>query len=116
MLTICINTKISIQLEVEMNESQISLISEFVTYMNRFDSNYCNWYVGIASDARDRLFNGHQVREQGIWIFNNAGSEASAREIEKYFINTLKTQGGSGGGDNNTTMVYAYLISNTTIQ
>jgi hypothetical protein len=49
-----------------------------------------------------------------ICIFEVAESNKKAREIEGFFINTLKTDGGSGGGDLNAIMVYAYKKTPTT--
>jgi hypothetical protein len=55
------------------------------------------------------LFNGHGVHEKGDWwILRQAQSSASARNIEAYFVNTLGTDGGPGGGDKNAAYVYAY--------
>jgi len=56
--------------------------------------------VSISSDAKYRLINGHNVRGKGHWwIFRTASSSKVAREIEDYFVNTLGTDGGPGGGD-----------------
>lgn len=45
--------------------------------------NYSDWYVGISKDARDRLFNDHQLDEKkDNWIYLTASSAAVAREIE----------------------------------
>ncbi len=67
------------------------------------------WYVGISKDGRERLFNGHGVREEGDWwIYRTATSAQVAREIEDYFVTTLGTDGGTGGGDTAADMVYAY--------
>ncbi len=70
---------------------------------------YKSWYVGISNDARDRLFNQHKVRENGDWwIYKKASSSQVARSIENYFVNVCGTDGGTGGGDENADMVYAY--------
>lgn len=70
---------------------------------------YSDWYVGIATAPRERLFNDHNVDEQnGRWIYRACESSAAAREIEDYFVNTLGTDGGLGGGDELTKSVYAY--------
>lgn len=70
---------------------------------------YASWYVGIAQKPRERLFQDHNVNsETDLWIFKDAFTSDAARRIEKYFIDQLGTDGGSGGGDGNTTYVYAY--------
>ncbi len=84
------------------------IIQSFKDYMAKNGEEYSDWYVGIASDPKKRLFNDHNVRENpGIWIYDDAETQKIAREIEEYFIN-LGTDGGSGGGDSSTTYVYAY--------
>lgn len=80
-------------------------------YIRNQDSDYSHWYVGIASDPKDRLFNGHKVNEQkGQWVFSESTSEDAARTVERYFINVKGTQGDSGGGDASTRFIYAYRI------
>ncbi len=65
--------------------------------------------MGISKDAKDRLFNGHNIRKKkDAWIFRTARSSQVTRDIEEYFVNTLGTDGGTGGGDNTSDMVYAY--------
>lgn len=70
---------------------------------------HSSWYVGIATDPRDRLFSQHGVDEKnGNWVYRTLSTSAEAREIEDYFVNTLGTDGGPGGGDHDTKSVYAY--------
>jgi len=70
---------------------------------------YSRWYVGIAKNARERLFQDHGVKEkEDSWIIREAISDDIARKIEDYFVNTLKTSGNPGGGDEKTVFVYAY--------
>lgn len=78
-------------------------------HMAKCGGTYREWYVGIAADPRDRLFNGHGVREKGdAWILRRAESAEVARRVERYFVKTLGTDGGPGGGDASTKAVYAY--------
>jgi hypothetical protein len=85
------------------------IIIEIKFHMDRHGGNYSDWYVGIASNPRDRLFNAHNVDEKnGTWIYREAENSSSARDIEDYFVNTLKTDGGTGGGDYSSRYVYAY--------
>jgi hypothetical protein len=77
---------------------------------------YSEWYVGVAADPRDRLFNGHAVNEQtDKWIYDWCSTSAEAREIEQYFIGQ-GTQGGPGGGDTTTRSVYAYKVASHTTE
>ena len=85
------------------------IISDLDAHIKDSGGGYPAWYVGIASDARDRLFSDHKVKEEGdSWIFRQASFSAVAREIQDYFVNTLGTGGGAGRGVVFTDMVYAY--------
>jgi hypothetical protein len=85
------------------------IINSFVNYMKQNGGVSKSWYVGIAADARDRLFNGHGVHQNGdAWIYQSANSAKDARDLEYYFLNTYKTDGGTGGGDWMSKMIYAY--------
>jgi len=90
-------------------EEKQEIIDEIRTHIQRCGGNYSAWYVGISKDAKDRLFNEHNIREKkDAWIFRIASSSQVARDIEEYFVNALGTDGGGGGGDISSDMVYAY--------
>lgn len=92
-----------------MAKSKQEIISDIKEYMQKCGGGYSAWYVGISKDARDRLFNGHSVREkEDFWIYRTATSSQATREIEDYFVNTLGTDGGAGGGDEMADVIYAY--------
>jgi hypothetical protein len=94
---------------IGMAESKQEIINAFEEYIQKGGGGYKSWYVGISSNARDRLFNQHKVREEGDWwIYKTATSSQVAREIESYFVGIRGTDGGLGGGDENADMVYAY--------
>lgn len=77
--------------------------------MDRPRGDYSDWYVGIASDPKERLFEDHNVdKETNGWIYRKAESSDIAREIEEYLIDVLGTDGDTGGGDETTDWVYAY--------
>ncbi len=85
------------------------IINDLDAYIKDGGGGYPAWYVGIASDAPDRLFSDHKVKEKGdSWIFRRASFSAVAREIKDYFVNTLGTDGGTGRGVVLIDMVYAY--------
>ncbi len=93
-----------------MPKTKSEIISEIKSHIDGSEAPYHRWYVGISKDARDRLFNGHGVNEKGdYWIYRQAISSQSARDVEVYFVAVLKTDGGPGGGDDTADMVYAYL-------
>ena len=89
---------------------------EITDYIVSWGGNYSEWYVGIASNPRDRLFSDHNVNENNdAWIYRDVGSSNAARQVETYFLD-LGCQGGSGGGDYSTRYVYAYKIDSHTVE
>jgi len=98
-----------------MIKDEPTIRSDIESYIDRKGETYSSWYVGIAEDARDRLFKDHNVDEKnGSWIYRNAASRTIAERIEKYFVNQLGTKGNPGGSNDATTSVYAYKISYNT--
>lgn len=92
-----------------MPKSKEEIIVDIKAHIKKSGCSYSSWYVGISKDARDRLLSGHKVKEKNAWrIHMQASSTQIAREIEDYFVNTLGTDGGPGGGDEDADMVYAY--------
>lgn len=84
------------------------IIQEIDNYISKRGGGYSDWYVGIASDPHDRVFNDHNVdKNNDAWIIRDCGSEVAARKVEKYFLDR-GCDGGTGGGDNSTTYAYAY--------
>ncbi len=92
-----------------MAKTKQEIISLIDAHIQKGGGGYGAWYVGIASDARDRLFSDHRVKEHSDgWIHEPCSSSTVAREIEDYFVNKQGTDGGTGGGDASTDVVYAY--------
>jgi len=86
--------------------------NNILTYINNNGGIYTDWYVGIAQDPKRRLFVDHGVLEAGdAWIYDWCLNSDAARNIESYFVTIFKTSGDVGGGDENTTAVYAYKKS-----
>lgn len=79
--------------------------------------NKSNWYVGIATNPRSRLFRDHYVDERnGQWIYNtNPMSETDARDTEAYLLKIYPFKGDVGGGEH-PQYVYAYKITSSTRQ
>jgi hypothetical protein len=94
-------------------EEQIK--TDIKAYMVKHGGSHGDWYVGVSKDPRGRVFNEHGVLEKGNWwIYRQAYSSSTARNIEDYFVNTLGTDGGVGGGDKDADYVYAYKKSANT--
>lgn len=95
-----------------MNYQQI--ISDIDSYIQENGGSYGLWYIGIATKPKTRLFNDHNVLENGgAWIHIPADTEQTARNAEQYFLDK-GCDGGSGGGDSSTSHVYAYLKTSYT--
>ncbi|MGD0337941.1 MAG: hypothetical protein ABSB78_04065 [Bacteroidota bacterium] len=84
------------------------IYNDILARANRDGSGFGNWYVGTTSDPNRRLFEEHNVQEKdGWWIYREALSYPSARNVEQALLNA-GFDGGIGGGDINTKYVYAY--------
>ncbi len=93
------------------------IINNIYKYIQNSKTYIYEWYVGITDDPTKRLFTDHQVnKESDYWIYRKCSSTYEARSIEEYFINTLKTDGGSGGGNENSVFVYAYHKESYTVE
>jgi hypothetical protein len=91
-----------------LNAEEIKIIKEIEDYVSKCGRNFSSWYVGIAENPEDRLFNEHNVSEKnGNWIYQPTSSSATARNIEQHFLG-LGMDGGSGGGDYLSKAVYCY--------
>ena len=83
-----------------------------VAYIDKTGGAYSNWYAGIATDVKQRLFTEHNVSQSGRWAYITADTVDAARSVEKSLLQ-LGCDGGTGGGDSPKT-VYVYLKSNET--
>ena len=71
-------------------------------------------YIGITEDAKQRIYDNHNVTPiYGLHTRFEARTEKDARDAENVLISQYKFWGGTGGGDNPTT-VYAYVITEST--
>jgi len=99
-----------------MAKGKAEIIAAIDTHMQKFQYRNSDWYVGIATDPRDRLFNDHNVDEQnGIWIYDLATSAAVARTVEQAYLDTGH-DGGAGGGDERSVYVYAFVKLQGTVR
>lgn len=87
---------------------------DFVAHIAKEGSQYKYWYVGITNDVERRLFIEHNIdKNNGWWIYRTANNSNIARNVEQYFINA-GCDGGSGGGDTTSKLVYAYKKTSNT--
>ena len=94
----------------------LHIIQQVDEYIRQCGGSHTQWYAGIASRPRDRLFVDHGVREKDdAWIFRDCASDAAARQVEDHFL-TRGCQGGPGGGDYSTKYFYAYKIRPHTLE
>lgn len=91
-----------------MAKSRRQIYDEIVAFMDKQNRAYSDWYCGIASDPRDRLFREHNVPEENGWIYRQCNNNADARAVEDDLLK-LGCDGGVGGGDETTIYVYAYI-------
>ena len=94
----------SLKLKNKMTKKEI--VIEFEKYIGI--DNYSGWYVGITNDIDRRLFGEHEViKKQDRWIWCPADSKDVAQEVEACFLDA-GMDGDTGGGNDDTTFVYAY--------
>lgn len=99
-----------------MNLTQDQALAKILEYINNGRGQARDWYVGIASDPRKRLFNDHNVRENGdYWIYRGCLDSNTARLVEQQLC-SVGFDGGAGGGDAKCVYVYAYKKTNNTVQ
>lgn len=85
----------------------INSIQKFISSNGQY---YDQFYIGIATNPRSRLIDGHGITKETPCIYSTDPLPAeTVRAIEKYFI-AKGTKGGDGGGDCNTRYIYCYKI------
>lgn len=95
-------------------EEIIAKITEYFSF-NAF-SDYSDYYVGITNDVNRRLFSEHNVSEKkDYWVWCQAENKEIAKEVEEYFLD-LGMEGDTGGGTDETVVVYCYKITNTSVE
>lgn len=100
-----------------MKETKEQIIAEIKAHLKKsVKENYNDFYVGITNDINRRLFTEHNVnKEEGAswWIYFTAKDKATAQAVEEYFLN-LGMKGDTGGGTDDSTIVYCYEITDET--
>ena len=99
-----------------MVKTNAEIISEINAQMKRSGIPNAHWYVGITASIEDRLHGDHGVPKENHWfIWRAAQSADDARAIEKAYLDA-GCKGGPGGGDEDSIFIYAYVITESTIE
>ena len=88
-----------------MNKDLIKI--NFHAFINNHGGMPDMFYVGIASNPDDRI--SEHKADHNLSLYSDAENAIIAREIEKYFIDKVGTDGAPGGGDDSTRFVYIYM-------
>lgn len=91
------------------------IIEAIDAYRRKHNRNHASkLYVGITNDVDRRLFGFHRVsKENHWWIYCPADDVNVARQVEKHYLDK-GMQGGDGGGNNESNIVYCYEVSEET--
>jgi hypothetical protein len=93
------------------------IIQEIEQYITNFGGHYPDWYVGISSNPKNRLFQDHHVHvEDDLWIHKLANSLDDVKKIKDHFHNIRHADGPREGGNNTTLYIYAYKKTKNTRQ
>ena len=90
---------------------------EIMAHIREFGANFSDWYVGIADNPKETLFEKHKIDpEQDIWMYKQALSFAACKTVQRYFLDTLKTDGEPAcEATESTDCVYLYKKSPRTV-
>jgi hypothetical protein len=91
---------------------------EFLAYIKEFDPTFSNWYVGIADQPKQALFERHGVRDdEDPWLYKQLLTNRAARTVQDYFLDHLRTAGArTSEHSENFDCVYLYKIAAHTRQ
>jgi len=93
-----------------MPQKSSVIVKEITAHIEKQGGPYSAWYVGIAADVKKRLHEEHNVPRENYWfIYREAFNADAARDAEATLLE-YGCKGGTGGGDEDTRFVYAYLI------
>jgi len=91
-------------------------IKDITEFMIARGGYYYQWCAGITSDPKKRLFVDHKLDgDRDVWIYRDCGSETTAREVERHFLES-GCQESTWIGEPSSTYVYLYKISAHTVE
>ena len=98
-----------------MAKSEQIILQEILAHINKEGGPYNTWYTGITSNVDSRLHGDHNVPREGHWFITRpAENNEAARRIELTLIEQYGTDGGPGGGEYDSTVVYSYKKTSIT--
>ena len=99
-----------------VTQSEQSIVGEINAHVQQSGLPNSSWYVGVTSNVDERLFGYHRVPRQNHWfIWRRAINHVAARNIEAAY-HRAGCKGSGGGGDHSAVIVYAYVITNYTVE
>ena len=89
---------------------------EILAYIYELGGYFCDYYVGIAENPEEALFETHRVdKTKDPWLYRQALSYTAAHTIRDYFLNRLRVNGTLLiNGNERTDWVYVYKKSEGT--
>ena len=89
---------------------------EILAYIKEFGGDFNDWYVGVSADPKKEMFHRHSVDEEDdIWLYKQALTFKACNTIQRYFLETLNTDGKPvTNGDEDTDCVFLYKKSTRT--
>lgn len=97
-------------------KSFAEIVKDFDEHLTKsVKKNWSDFYVGITNDEERRLFKEHNVNRKTMWwIYRTATSKEVAEQVENYYLDK-GMQGDTGGGTEDSKIVYCYEIAPSTI-
>jgi hypothetical protein len=94
--------------------SALKAYNDILAFVYEQGYSHQSWYCGITSDIETRLFGEHGVsKDKDLWIGTSCETVDDARAVEEALINE-GFRGHTGTGDDESNMVYAYLMTEST--
>lgn len=89
---------------------------EILAYIKEFGGNFHEWYIGIAADPKQQMFEHHGVNQtDDIWLYKQALTFTACKTVQQYFLQTQSIDGEPViTGDEDTDCVYLYKKSTRT--
>jgi hypothetical protein len=92
------------------------VMGEINAHMKKSGYPNSSWYVGVTSDIDERLHGYHRVPKANHWfIYRRCTNANEARSLEAAY-HKAGCKGSGGGGDNASYFIYAYLITQETVE